>query len=225
MPAPVNALPQSRSIAFWLGVVAVTAGVALHLPMLSVVPGHGLRVIAMGMAPGPDFGMVGGMALIVIGILLSGYGLLPPASARTRAAHREIIVETRGDRLSAAHIVMLIVLSLALVIDTMKPATIGFVLPGLQKEYGISRATAALLPLFALTGTVFGSFLWGALADVYGRRASILLSAIIFIGTAICGAMPSFAWNLAMCFMMGASAGGMMRSNPCRWRQSPPART
>src|SRR3546814_3590143 len=32
----------------------------------------------------------------------------------------------------------------------------------------------------------------------------------MFIGTAICGAMPTFEWNLVMCFLMGASAGGML---------------
>src|SRR5688572_30199429 len=32
----------------------------------------------------------------------------------------------------------------------------------------------------------------------------------MFVGTSICGAMPSFAWNLGMCFMMGAAAGGML---------------
>ncbi len=52
--------------------------------------------------------------------------------------------------------------------------------------------------------------MWGALADIYGRRASILLAAVMFVGTSICGAMPSFAWNLFMCFMMGLAAGGML---------------
>jgi putative MFS transporter len=32
----------------------------------------------------------------------------------------------------------------------------------------------------------------------------------MFIGTAICGAMPLFSWNLVMCFLMGASAGGLL---------------
>ncbi len=62
----------------------------------------------------------------------------------------------------------------------------------------------------ALTGTVVGSFLWGWLADIYGRRVSILLSTILFVSTSICGAMPVFHWNLLMCFLMGASAGGML---------------
>jgi MFS family permease len=68
----------------------------------------------------------------------------------------------------------------------------------------------AWLPLSALVGTTFGSFAWGVLADLYGRRASILLSAIIFVGTSICGAMPGFWWNVGMCFLMGAAAGGML---------------
>ena len=198
------AAAANRSLAFWAGVAAVSGGVALHLPMLAVIPGGQLGVMAMG---GTDPAMVAGMVLILVGIGLAGYALLPPRVAVTRG---EIAVATRDGALSRAHVAALVILSLALVIDTMKPATIGFVLPGLRREYVISRQTAALLPLFALTGTVVGSFAWGVLADRYGRKASILLSSIIFIGTAICGAMPSFYWNLAMCFVMGASAGGML---------------
>ncbi len=75
----------------------------------------------------------------------------------------------------------------------------------------IGSATVALLPFCALVGTALGSFIWGVLADLYGRRATILLvSAVMFIGTSICGAMPSFNWNLLMCFLMGVSAGGML---------------
>ena len=41
----------------------------------------------------------------------------------------------------------------------------------------------------ALLGTTVGSLAWGFFADIAGRRAAILLAAIMFIGTAICGAM------------------------------------
>jgi putative MFS transporter len=50
----------------------------------------------------------------------------------------------------------------------------------------------------------------GALADIYGRRAAILLAAVFFVATSICGAMPSFSWNIVMCFLMGLAAGGML---------------
>jgi putative MFS transporter len=92
----------------------------------------------------------------------------------------------------------------------MKPASLGFTIPGMVKEYGVPKATASLVPFFALLGTVVGSIVWGIIADIYGRKASILLSAVMFVGTSICGAMPSLYWNVGMCFMMGAAAGGML---------------
>ena len=102
------------------------------------------------------------------------------------------------------------VLVIALIIDIMKPATLGFTIPGMMNEYHVTKATVSLVPFFALTGTVIGSIIWGVLADIYGRKATILLSAVMFVGTSICGAMPSLAWNVGMCFMMGAAAGGML---------------
>ena len=39
---------------------------------------------------------------------------------------------------------------------------------------------------------------------------SLLLAATLFIGTAMCAAMPAFHWNLVACFFMGMSAGGLL---------------
>ncbi len=81
----------------------------------------------------------------------------------------------------------------------------------MRAEYGVGSRTGGSAALCArFSGTVVGSFVWGTLADVYGRRATIVLSSVMFIGTSICGAMPSFWWNVGMCFMMGAAAGGML---------------
>src|SRR5690606_31480240 len=139
------------------------------------------------------------------------FGLLPRNISQQLAASQGVVVSPPEDAaLSPAHWRLMGVLTIALVIDVMKPASLGFVLPGMMDEYGLSKATTSLFPLFALIGTVIGSIVWGIVADVYGRKASILLSAVLFVGTAICGAMPSFAWNVGMCFMMGAAAGGML---------------
>jgi putative MFS transporter len=73
-----------------------------------------------------------------------------------------------------------------------------------------TKAVVSSFPFSALAGTVIGSFIWGVLADIYGRKETILLSAVMFVGTSICGAMPSLAWNVGMCFMMGVAAGGML---------------
>ena len=196
-----------RQTAFWSGCAAVTAGVLLHMPMYaeSLHGGHHMSDMPMG------WDMVGGMALIVLGVAAACYGALPARHRSLSEGHSAMRYEAPEEtRLGRAHILTLIVLVVGLVIDTMKPATLGFVLPGLSREYGIERSHAALLPFVALAGTTVGSFVWGWLADVYGRRVSIILSTIIFIATSVCGAMPAFEWNLLMCFLMGASAGGMM---------------
>jgi putative MFS transporter len=108
-------------------------------------------------------------------------------------------------------------MAVAVTIDVMKPTTLSFVVPGFSKEYGLKspgnptgHPAAALLPLFGISGTVLGSFLWGWLGDRMGRRASILLAGVVFVATSICGSMPSYRLNLAMCFLMGLGAGGML---------------
>lgn len=151
-----------------------------------------------------------GMLLIVTGVAATAYGLFP-AHANEKDASTEYQLHSMDDaRLSRSHWLLVFVLGIALVVDVMKPATLGFVLPGMRHEYGISVKEAALLPLVALIGTTIGSLLWGILADRLGRRGSILLASLIFISTGICGCMPSFKWNLFMCLLMGMSAGGML---------------
>jgi putative MFS transporter len=182
----------------------VTAGVALHLPMFWMGRRTHFRLVGMPMGTG----MYVGMALIVLGVIAAGYGLLPPR--RAEHIRKGSIAPPEDSPLTAAHWIQIGLLAVALVIDVMKAATLGFVTPGMRVEYGLDSATVAELPFVALIGTTVGSFVWGALADFYGRRASILLAAVLFVGTSICGAMPSFSWNLFMCFMMGLAAGGML---------------
>jgi MFS transporter, putative metabolite:H+ symporter len=159
-------------------------------------------------------GMLFGTILIIGGIALAAYGLFPRkkdlAADRGRDLSGYHFRSMDDAPLSPAHWGLLFVLGIALIVDVMKPATLGFVVPGLRDEYGISTARAALLPLVALTGTTIGSFLWGMFSDRLGRRAAILLASLMFIGTSICGFMPAFQWNLLMCFLMGMSAGGML---------------
>jgi len=204
----LEALTDRRaSWAFGLGVLAVTIGVLLHLPMFWMGRDNGFMLAGMPMDPG----MIIGMFLIVGGIFAAAYGLLPSRIGdQMKAAARITVVAPEDARLGPAHWSLMAALVVALVIDVMKPASLGFVMPGMVREYGAPKAEASLVPFFALVGTVVGSLVWGVLADLYGRKASILLSAVVFIGTSICGAMPSLAWNIGMCFLMGAGAGGML---------------
>src|SRR3954454_23376351 len=193
--------------AFAVGVVAVTAGVLMHAPMFLM--GRNNHFILSGMPIGWD--MVLGMLAIVGGCAIAAYGLLPRDIARQLAASQDIVVTPPEDApLSRAHWGLMSVLVIALIIDIMKPATLGFTLPGMMSEYHVTKATVSSFPFSALAGTVVGSIIWGWLADIYGRKATILLSAVMFVGTSICGAMPSLWWNVGMCFMMGVAAGEML---------------
>lgn len=202
---------RSSPLAFWGGALAVAIGVGLHLPMFFMAADMGYKLAGMEM----DNAMLAGMVLIVLGTLASGYGLLPRAT-NTQSSPAELadlagdLSEGGRERITPAHWGLMLTLTFALIIDTMKPASLGFVIPGMAAEYGLTRPTAAILAFFALSGTALGSVIWGVIADRLGRRAAILLAAIMFIGTSICGAMPSFAANIVMCFLMGMSAGGML---------------
>jgi putative MFS transporter len=193
--------------AFALGVIMVTGGVSMHAPMFLM--GRHNHFILVGMPIGWD--MIFGMAAIVAGCGVAAYGLLPQGIARQLAASQDIAVSPpENEPLGRAHWMLMSVLVIALIIDIMKPATLGFTLPGMMSEYQVTKATVSTFPFSALTGTVVGSLIWGVLADIYGRKATILLSAVMFVGTSICGAMPSLAWNVGMCFMMGVAAGGLL---------------
>ena len=194
---------------------AVAAGVVLHLPMYLGARDMGYRLSGMEV----DTAMIAGMVLIVVGLVATTYGLLPRSIDRQRgAAVARVRVRALDDAsIRPAHVGLLLVMAVAVTIDVMKPVTLAFVVPGFAAEYGLGSPVnpgghppAALLPLTGIVGTVLGSFAWGWLGDRAGRRASILLAGVLFIGTAICGAMPSYQLNLVMCFVMGLGVGGML---------------
>lgn len=196
-------------VAFWIGCALIIAGVFSHAPMFLMGQHTHWQMVGMPM----DSWMLAGMAAIPVGLAFAAYGLMPRL-AQMRAALQGSdglsFHVADGVPLNAEHLKLVLVLMVALAVDVMKPATLGFVMPGMSDEYGITHSSASVLALVALTGTTVGSVLWGRVADSFGRRAAILLGALMFVGTAICGAMPTFEWNLVMCFLMGASAGGLL---------------
>ena len=157
--------------------------------------------------------MRAGMFLIVTGLASAAYGLIPFRGAtRLDLSGIKRVHFTAMDNapLTRQHWGLLFILGVALIVDVMKPATLGFVVPGMKLEYGLTNGQVSVFPLVALTGTTVGSLIWGVLSDRIGRRAAILLASILFMATSICGFMPSLRWNLFMCFIMGLSAGGML---------------
>ena len=112
--------------AFGLGCVAVTIGVLLHLPMFWMGRTNGFVLAGMPMDPG----MIFGMYLIIAGVGVAAYGLLPKNVAQTVEAASHIAVAAPEDaKLGPAHWKLMAALVVALVIDVMKPASLGFTVP------------------------------------------------------------------------------------------------
>jgi putative MFS transporter len=199
--------------AFWFGAVAIIIGVILHLPMYVCARDAGYRMVGMPM----DAPMMIGMFLIIVGLVAALYGLCPPLRRTTKTSSPVQVRALDAAPICGAHVGLLLIMAIAVTIDVMKPTTIAFVMPGMALEYGLrsplnptGETPVAYLPLFAITGMVLGSFLWGWLGDRMGRRAAILFAGITFIATSICGAMPDYRWNFFMCFVMGMGVGGML---------------
>ena len=195
--------PKAGRWLFVAGVTSVTAGVLLQVPdVLMVIRAHRMPDTMM---PGdPDMSahmamwspsMIVGMLLELAGLAAAVTGLFRDAPRREPAGGYAPEAIEHGE-LRPAHAVTCLVLTIALVVDIMKPLTLGFVLPGMREEYGVSQTVASTLPLVALTGTAIGSVVWGLLGDRYGRRTALLLATLLFLATSACGAMPTFGWNL-----------------------------
>ncbi|WP_329137659.1 MFS transporter [Streptomyces sp. NBC_01476] len=204
----------THPVAFWTGALASTVGVILHLPMYIGARDMGYHMHGMA----PDRTMITGMVLIVVGLGLSLYGVMPRYSAViSRNAHRIRVRVLDDAPISGPHVALILAMALAVTIDVMKPTALSFVAPGMAAEYGLrspanphGHIPVSWLPLVGITGTVLGSFIWGWLGDRIGRRASIVMAGMLFVTTSICGTMPGFSWNLLMCLLMGISAGGML---------------
>jgi putative MFS transporter len=204
---------EHRAI-YWAGVLAVTLGVILHLPMYYEGRDMGFRLVGMPV----DLPMIAGMVLIVIGLAATVWGVIPRDHSDALESDVHIRIRALDEvPINSAHVILMLVMAAAVTIDVMKPATLSFVLPGMTREYGLKSplhptgsVPAAFLPLAGIVGTVLGSFLWGWMGDRLGRRPAILIAAMTFIATSICGSMPLFSLNMVMCFIMGLGVGGML---------------
>jgi MFS transporter, putative metabolite:H+ symporter len=200
--------------AFWIGVVVTAAGAGMQLPMYFMASGMHFHIAGMPVTNE----MLAGMCMMFVGIAITVYSLVPYRRELRPQSGKVSIVPLDDAKIGPAHLGLLVVMSIAVVIDGMKPAAFAFVIPGAEQEYGLRgpldptahALPIGLYPLAGIGGTVLGSFIWGWLGDRIGRRAGILLSGILFIASATCGAMPRFWMNLVCCFIMGIAAGGML---------------
>ena len=76
------------------------------------------------------------------------------------------------------HVFLMIVDGIAFCADAVEILSLAFVLPLLNKpdEFGMSDTEGAVLSSVIFIGMLFGSYIWGSIADITGRRITMLLS-------------------------------------------------
>lgn len=85
----------------------------------------------------------------------------------------------------------------------------GALIPLVAQEWGLDRPTAALLGTSNLVGMAIGAFLWGGIADRYGRKNAFSLTLLMFALFTVLGALsPNFGFFVAFRFLAGVGLGG-----------------
>ncbi len=126
---------------------------------------------------------------------------------------------------SAAQKAAVLLAALAIVMDGFDGQLIGFAIPVLIKEWGITRNAFAPAVAAGLIGMGIGSALAGLFADRFGRRWALIGSVFVF-GAATCliGFAPNVATIAALRFIAGLGIGGALPSSTTITAEFTPAR-
>ena len=104
-----------------------------------------------------------------------------------------------------------IALCLALaVLDGMDAQLIGFAIPALSEDWGLSKASFGLLLALSSGAMVVGSLLFGPVADRWGRRRVILVCTVLFSVFTLASAFaPSMGVLIVLRILAGIGLGGV----------------
>ena len=110
---------------------------------------------------------------------------------------------------SAAEQKSLIAGGLGWMLDAMDVMLYSFVLAYLMAEFGMSKSTGGLLNSLTLIASAIGGFLFGVLADRFGRTRALMASILVYsISSAACGLSQSISQLAVFRFLLGLGMGG-----------------
>ncbi len=110
--------------------------------------------------------------------------------------------------LGRPHFRLLLLLGIGWALDAMDVGLIGFTLPALTREFGLSPVQAGLLGSVGLLGMLLGAALGGRLADRLGRKAVIGYSLFLAgAGSLLTALAPSLDWVFFFRFLTGLGLG------------------
>ncbi|MFF7055066.1 MFS transporter [Achromobacter spanius] len=120
---------------------------------------------------------------------------------------------------------VVILAALSIVMDGFDGQLIGFAIPMMIQEWGITREAFAPAVASGLIGMGIGSASAGLFADRYGRRMAVIVSVFVF-GTATCaiGLAPDALTVAVLRFVAGLGIGGALPSSTTMTAEFTPAR-
>lgn len=116
-----------------------------------------------------------------------------------------------GRKMSGYQWLLLILCFLIVATDGMDVAIMGFLAPGITKEWGISRAAFGVVMGAAPIGLAIGALLVGPLSDRYGRK-KLLMTAVAWFGVCslACAAAHDVVTLSALRLLTGLGLGAAM---------------
>ena len=144
---------------------------------------------------------------------------------RPSTASVDLAAAIDAHRLTPLHYLVLLLTFIATVTEGFDVAAAAYTAPGIIKEWNISRTMMGGVFSAALVGMFVGSITFGYVGDSFGRKVAILGSLILFgVCSLICALADSLEMLMALRFIMGAGAGGLLTNNISLVSEFAPAR-
>ena len=95
--------------------------------------------------------------------------------------------------------------------DGAEVLLLGFALPSLIAEFGITPLQGGLTVTATFAGMLVGAWFWGTISDYIGRRIGFQVTVLIFALFGLLSAFaPSWEWLLVLRFITGFGLGGAL---------------
>jgi MFS transporter, putative metabolite:H+ symporter len=95
--------------------------------------------------------------------------------------------------------------------DGAEVLLLGFALPAVIEDFGISTTQAGLIASATFAGMLVGAWFWGTISDYIGRRTGFQLTVLIFALFGLLSAFaPGWEWLAILRFLTGFGLGGAL---------------
>jgi MFS transporter, putative metabolite:H+ symporter len=109
--------------------------------------------------------------------------------------------------------------------DSFDIVIVSYALPMIRQEFGLDPKQVGLIGSAALAGMGLGSWMWGWVADRWGRRVVFAATVLMFsVCTGIAGLSMSLGFLVGARFMTGLGLGGMVPIDQALVAEYAPAR-